>query len=315
VARVLDAWAPLAARSKSRGVAASQEELGAFEARAGFSLHDSVRSAWGRANGFTVEPRTKILTLAEATEWLSMLPGRPLFPFTDRESNPYCVACDPVLDGRILKVFHDDNCPQLAFRTLDDFARSLASAVDRHGDAFELDLDLDPEYAPRTPRTAQDVAAGRRLLATMGPRVDCLEARDADGSALFYVHVACTLLDDPLDVAPLLEWRNEYARAAAESRLSELDAPAAREALCTYDEKVSEFESSCLRALQNAGISATLTRRYRGSRTWDSGIKIGPPTVHLNTTMFYNGRLEPGAMDRLIVRAHELMELKNRSSR
>jgi hypothetical protein len=285
-------WIALGNRSTSSGKPASAEALAAFEAKAGFALHPSVHAGWTRADGFSLG-RRKVLSLAEAARYLGVLHGR-LFAFTEEESNPFCVACDPILDGRVLLVFHDGD-PVPAFRTLDGFARALLSAP---ADARLEDLEL--EYGPRTARSDEDVAAGQRLLATMGPRVDRLDT--TDGDAVFHVHIGCALLTDAAELAPGLEWRDDYARQAVEQRLRELDSPLARETLRAYQTNLAEFDERCIAALKAAGFSVT------GHKAGDF-IRIGPPAVGLNMRFFYDRRSDPDAMEYVIARARALTEL------
>jgi hypothetical protein len=295
----VEEWARLLeAGGEGRGAPASEDDLVAFEDRSGFALHSSVRAAWANADGCDFGPHLKTLSLAEAAEYVDALPGRSLFAFTDEMRSPFCVACDPILDGRVVRVFHDGDEPQLAFRDLEGFAKALLRVLKTTRDFDDLQID----YRPSVRRAPDDVAAGRALLAEASSTVDSLGNPDWNG--LFYVRIACDLMSDAADLAPVLEWRNEYARASAENRLEELgESPGTREALCEYDARRKEFDQRCIEALGAAGFSVKECRQ-------GEAIRIGPPDLWLNVPMFYSRRREPDAMEYLVERARALTKLQ-----
>jgi hypothetical protein len=296
----MTAWDQLLQRLPKPPAPTAAAAVRDFEEQAGFALPAPVVSAWSRADGFDV-PDFRVLSLAEAAEYLDAFEGMQMFPFTGPDSDPFCVACNPVLDGRVVRLRHDGGEWLPALRTFDAFVEAVVSAL-RRG---PVDLDDPPlHYTADQPRTSEDTAAGRSLLAEV--RRFCDEDSDCGP---WYAPIACGLLSAPGDLAPVLAWPFDSVREFAETRLRELGTEEARAVLAAYDAKRDAFDERCAATLEAAGFPV-LERRPR------STLRIGPAGVWLNMSMFYNEHASPNAMAFLIERATALTELaKKRKGR
>jgi hypothetical protein len=290
-------WSRLVERLGAQSTPASAEELRTFERRARFALHPSIEAEWKRADGFPLSRGFCVLSVAEAAEYIGAFDGMQMFAFTGDDSDPFCVACHPALDGRIFRLRHDDGSWDLAFRNLDTFASTVMSALEGGG--------LDPEslpfqYTPQGVRSAEDATAGSRVLADA--KLLCEKGSD-DGRR--YAGIACALLSDANELASVLDWPDEYAREHAEARLKQLDTSLAREALRQYDAERAAFDERCVQTLEAHGFPVL-------ARKPGDAIRIGPAGLWLNMPIFFNRRKDADAMDFLLERATTLTALSKK---
>jgi hypothetical protein len=225
----MDAWERLI-RSGAVKCArpATEAQIARFEQQASISVHPSLREAWARANGIEVSRRLRILSVAEASDYIEPLEGRNIVALTDSlDSDPFCMSCDPILNGRIVRIYHDGAPDQLAFRSLDSFVAAVLEQLADGG----VDVDgLPTDYAPHSPRSPEDLADGRRLAeAARDGLVD--RKTEENWLAISLTQLACGLLSDVEALAPILAWPSEYARQSAEDRLHELGTEEALTAL------------------------------------------------------------------------------------
>jgi hypothetical protein len=293
-------WDHLVERFVSPPTPASAESLRGFEKKARFALHPSIQAAWTLADGFVLSGRFCVLSVAEASRYIGAFDGMQMFAFTGDDSDPFCVACHPALDGRVVRLMHDFGEWELAFRSLDDFAAAVMAALKRG----RVDQDsLQFQYTPQGPRSADDQAAGVRLLGDA--RLLCEQGAD---QGPWFTGIACALLSDADDLAPVLDWSNEYAREHAEHRLRDLDTKAATDALGRYDAERAAFDERCIQVLEAHGFP--VLHRVAGH-----SIRIGPAQVGLNMPAFFNRRKDADAMDFLLERAAALTDLAKKRAK
>ncbi len=259
---------------------ASAEEL-RLQNGPGFALHPSIEVAWKRADGFPLSRGFCVLSVAEAAEYIGAFDSMQMFAFTGDDSDPFCVACHPALDGRIFRLRHDDGSWDLAFRNLDTFASTVMSALEGGG--------LDPEslpfqYTPQGARSAEDATAGSRVLADA--KLLCEKGSD-DGRRY---------AGDSL--APLLgrQWAGFRARLAGRvhprTRRGASSSSTRRwRRRCGNDAERAAFDSAASRPSRPT-VSCVLARKP-GDRNQDR--TSGP--AWLNMPIFFNQRKDASTMD------------------
>lgn len=170
--KMSDAIESLLARfAEGRRPPVSLERLSEASSRLGFQFPDQLTAFYRKSDGLVVHKLRLVLKdLTDAVKYAEAIHGWDfarclgLFPLSEsNDSNPYCVACSPLLFGRVIHVRHDD-APRLAFRCLDEFATavlSLCTGTNWHID--DLPLGYNADHSDRSP--ADDVAADALLAA------------------------------------------------------------------------------------------------------------------------------------------------------
>jgi hypothetical protein len=154
---------------KGRRPGVTEADLDRASVRLGFDIPEQLRAFYRETNGLVVHERRLVLNdvetavkYANAIARIDFVHNLGLLPLTEsNDSNPYCLACTPLVGNRIIHIRHDD-APRLAFRNLDQFAAAV------------IDLALQPEWIiddlalgyanDHTDRTTEDDAAADNIV-------------------------------------------------------------------------------------------------------------------------------------------------------
>jgi hypothetical protein len=138
-------------------------------AQLGFGIPAELRAFYRETNGLVVHERRLVLNdvetavrYATAIASIDFVHHLGLLPITEsNDSNPYCLACKPLVGNRIIHIRHDD-APRLAFHNLDQLADAV---IDLAAQSKWIIDDLALGYADdHTDRTVEDDAAADNIV-------------------------------------------------------------------------------------------------------------------------------------------------------
>lgn len=268
----------------AEGRPASEADVAAIETRFGGSVPAPLRKLWRASDGTDLEALearllgpTEILRMTEAGASFEALPATGMLPLLDdRGSNFACLHLRPPLAPRTVFMHHDGDGLRLAHREVEGLFLGLVDCLEVGESADEYLRTDGGDYAPDAPRTAEDRAAARDLLATDG----------ANGEWNLAIQL--------LDAADLTEWRrlletDHFVRREAVARLRKLDSPEVRELL---EQDVAAFKAF-VEAVVSAAGAAGLAVEWRGNAPRIGGI-------WMNLDSFFHRRNVPDAVPRAI---------------
>lgn len=237
----------------------TDEAIEAFEAKAGFRLAPALRQLYSLCGGHDQQYDAVILSFEKACKFHFDLKDagfpaiRNYFPITDSESNPLCVCCDPILNGYIVHVYHDD-VTYLKYRDLESFFANLISDAPMdwsHRTDFVGGLPSAMEWTRRTPA---DIEAAHKLI----EEAKTLPADETVALGDNYRFAFTLFSENEVSIiAPFLGYPDVYIARDARVRLGKLKSnPLAGEALQNHQDALNAFLKEGVPHLKAIGLLA-----------------------------------------------------------
>ncbi len=271
---------------------ATDQELTAAELKLRLKFPKDVRELYSISNGLVLESyRVEFVALDQMFTFQSDEFGYVALT-EQNDSNPFCVCCGELLNGYIVRVFHDAS-PQLVFRTTSSFLEAFARPM-RADEVEELE-DLWTDFRTND-RTEEDIRAAKQLMAYAKSQKDD-QFPDALRFAVFlfsseYVKVLRELYDST----------EGCCRESVVQRLKGIGNAEAVKIIGDVSGEYKSFVSQCANRLYAAGLSATIVK--------DSQILLEPGPVWLNMDAFFDDRKNPNIFDRVVERAKHFLNTR-----
>lgn len=264
----------------SIGKPSSPEAIEDLVQRYGAAIPESLLQVWRAGEGLILETlHAHIVGPSEARSMIDELGwGRMMPLLDDHESNYLVLALAPPIAPRIAYFPHDGEF-RLIYRNLDGFWKDCLAAIEKRKTADLFFRQTRGDYDPSGPRTADDVAAAREMLATNGELQEW--------------NIAIELLDQSClaEWARLLE-TDHFIRRDALARLRQMDSLEIRE-LLAHDRQ--EFE-----AFRNLAIQVAREAGFQVGPSEDIGFELN--SCWINLEAFYHLRNAPDAVQHMIKR-------------
>ena len=262
---------------------ARAEQIAAVGKRFGGAVPEGVAQIWRVADGLTLGQfegeligASALLEMLEQQRWPEEYSSNGLLPVIgDGQSNYVVAHGGPPLEPRLSYLPKDDG-PSIVYRDVASLLADLLRGFES-GDTADLFLaEVTGDYEPEAPRTAQDLADAKALLAA------------GDDESL---RGAITLLDATCLThwARLLE-TGHFVRREAKARMSCLASPEIQALLAADGAAFAAFAELATRAARQAGEQV-------GERR-DDALQVGGRWINLDA-LFYRRNI-PGAFDRLV---------------
>jgi len=264
----------------------------------GVPLPKSLIELWGSSDGLSLDAiEADLLGPNDVIDLLNSDPlenltGRHVLPIVhDRQSNYLVLLLQKPLALRVALLPRDD-APTLLYRSFASCLKTLINASQRRETADLFFFDTDGDYPPNTPRSPEDQAAARELLAK--PHV-----RDEWNYAV-----------QLLDAANLDEWRQllnaeHLVRQDARARLQKMNSPELHELLLQSEKEFEIFAKSVAVALKSAGFQVGEMRHHH----------LHANDLNLNLENFFHRRNIPDAMQRIVWWVQDLAAKRNPQDR
>lgn len=274
---------------------ASRADIDEVAGRFGATLPAPLIELWGATDGVALDPLdahilgpTEVILLVEDQAWPAGLVDQGFLPvLDDHQSNYLAAIVKGPLAYRVAHLPHDD-AGRLLYRDLDPFLGALLHALDQDETADTFFRRTHGDYSPDAPRTREDRAAARALMATDGERDEW--------------NYAAQLLDaeDVAEWATLLE-TDHFVRRDVVARMEQMTAPAIRELLRRDQAAFEEFAAEVAEAAREAGFE--VGRRQRDA------LQVGGKWMNLEC--FFHRRRIPDAIPRMLAWFGDLIAGRN----
>jgi hypothetical protein len=257
---------------------------------AGVSLPGLLVRLWRRTDGLTLKPIDahivgpgEVLELARAG-WGERV-GRDFLPIVDDHQSNYCaVVIEPPLAFRVAHVPHDD-APRLLYTGVASCLRAIVDGMRSRRPLDRMLHESHGDFAPDGPRSPEDQAAARALLAT-------------DGTHREWNHAAGLLDGSDIDGFTRLLETDHFVRRDVLARLRQMTSPAVQGLLRRDQEQFARFADLVVAAARTAGLRVGALREQHV-------LEVNGHWIELET--FYHRRGIRDALPRMIAWIDDLV--------